>query len=140
MKNFLLKTRFGGLLAVFALAFGLGLTEASAQLVNPAKTIIDAKVDWVDPGDAMTRLGQEISALETLLQGAPSDPLEYKLKYYNCVYQSIEQGLAVPESIDQNYMRFVPGFTDTPDVEIPNNLSASTWEGYYTDIVNLLQK
>lgn len=140
MKKNLFKTHLGGLLTVCALVFGFGLTEASAQLVNPAKTIMDAKVDWVDPGDAMTRLGQEIAALEAFLNSYPASPLEYKLKYYNCVYQSIEQGQPVPVSIDHNYMRFVPGFTDDPVVEIPNNLPTDIWQGYYTDVVNLLQK
>jgi hypothetical protein len=140
MNKFLLKTHFGALLTVCALAFGFSLTEASAQLVNPAKTIQGAKVDWVDSSDAMTRLGQEIAALEAFLQGKSGDPLDYKLKYYILIHQSIESGETVPRSIDLNYMRFVAGFTDDPVVEIPNNLPVSIWQSYYTNAVDLLQK
>lgn len=140
MKKFLLKTHLGALLTVCAFAFGLNLTVASAQMVNPSSSSQNAKVNWVDANDAMTRLSQEINALEGYLQGKTADPLDYKLKYYNLVYQSIESGETVPRSVDLNYMLFVPGFTDNPNVEIPNNLPLAIWQSYYSNLVDLLQK
>ncbi|GEM_PF-1960010 len=140
MKNFLFKSRLGVLLTVCVFAFGLGLTESSAQKIVPSSNPAEVKPEMVDGSDAMTRLNQEIGALEAFLQGKLPDQLDYKLKYYNCVYQSIEQGEAVPTAIDVNYMRFVPGFTDSPTVEIPNNLPLALWQGYYADIVLLLKK
>lgn len=123
-----------GLAAFFLLVGGSTL---HAQTVGPA--IPDVQVNWVAPNEALDRLGQAIGALEQQVQGAGySGPLVYKLKYYNSVFISIEQGVEVPTAVDANYGLFVPGVADVP-VEYPNAIPLSTWATYRQELTQLLQ-
>jgi hypothetical protein len=136
MKSLLFQTRLRVLVLLGFLALGLGTTASYAQVATP----IDAQVDWVAPSDAMTRIGQEISAIEAQMQQLGSnDLLKYKIKYYHTVFFSIEEGMEVQNAVESNYGRFVPGVLDTPIVEFQNQLPLTIWQQYRVDLIQLLQ-
>ncbi len=123
--------------AFAALLLLIGAGALRAQSVGPA--LPDAQINWASPTEAMDRLTQAISVLEQQAQSAgPFSPLTYKLKYYNAVYISIEQGVDVPVAVDANYGLFVPGVVDTP-VEYPNSVPLTTWSAYRQELTQLLQ-
>ncbi len=133
MKS-LLREKLLSLTVLFLLVGGSAL---HAQTVGPA--IPDVQINWVAPNEAMDRLSQAIGALEQQVNGAGySGPLVYKLKYYNAVFNSVEQGVAVPTAVDANYGLFVPGVADVP-VEYPNAIPLSTWATYRQELTQLLQ-
>lgn len=136
MKSLLRETLAKALgLAAFFLLVGSNVLHA--QTVGPA--IPDVQINWVSPNEAMDRLGQAIGALEQQVQTAgQGSPLVYKLKYYNAVLFSIDQGVAVPTAVDANYGLFVPGVVDVP-VEYPNAIPLSTWATYRQELTQLLQ-
>ncbi|MBK9335866.1 MAG: hypothetical protein IPM98_04520 [Lewinellaceae bacterium] len=137
MKSLLFQTRLRVLVLLGFLALGLGTTASFAQV---ATTPIDADLNWVAPNDAMTRIGQEIGVIEAQMQqSGGSDLLKYKLKYYNTVFFSIEEGVEVQNAVESNYGRFVTGVLDTPVVEFPNLLPPATWQQYRLEIIQLLQ-
>ncbi len=136
MKSFLHEKLAKTLsLAAFFLFAGIGMLRG--QTVGPA--IPDVQINWVTSNEAMDRLNQAISTLEQQAQGAGfADPIVYKLKYYNAVFSSIEQGLSVPTAVDANYGLFVPGVADVP-VEYPNSVPLATWAAYRQELTQLLQ-
>ncbi len=128
------STKTLGVAAFFLLVSSSALR---AQTVGPA--IPDVQINWVAPNEAMDRLGQAIGLLEQQVQSAgQGSPLVYKLKYYNTVFISIEQGVEVPTAVDANYGLFVPGVVDIP-VEYPNAIPLSTWATYRQELTQLLQ-
>lgn len=139
MKSLVFKTRLRALVLLGFAAFGFGATTSYAQIANP--TVVHANVNWVSPSDAMTRLGQQIGILETQVQtgGGHNQELVYKLKYFNTVYASINDGLPVPTAVDANYGRFVSGIVDMPGVEFPNSIPVTTWQQNRQEIIQLLQ-
>lgn len=139
MKKLLRKTRLGVLVLLGFVAFGFGVTQASAQLIDPTGLFKDADVvSWTATSDAETKLQQEIGVLETKMLSAPDDATKYKIKFYHCIMNSLESGETVPASIDVNYVRFVAGFVDAP-VEFPNTLGTPVWESYYEEVALLLK-
>lgn len=137
MKSLLSKTRLRALVLLGFVAFGFGATASYAQIASPA--VVSANVNWVSISDAMTRLDQQINVLQAQMQAAGTVELDYKLKYFNTVYISIGEGLALSTAVDANYGRFVPGILDTPVVEFPNAIPVPTWQQYRQEIIQLLQ-
>lgn len=138
MKSLLSKTRLRALVLLGFAAFGFGATASYAQVANPA--VVSANVNWVSVGDAMTRLDQQIGALQVQVQAnGNNDHLVYKLKYYSTVHISIGEGMLVPTAVDANYGRFVPGIVDATGVEFPNAIQVPIWQQYRQELIQLLQ-
>ncbi len=136
MKS-LFREKSAKTLSMTALLFAVGLSVLGAQNVGPA--LPDVQINWASPTEAMDRLSQSIGVLEQQVQaGGYSDPLVFKLKYYNAVFISIEQGVSVPVAVDANYGLFVPGVTDAP-VQYPNSVPLPTWALYRQELTQLLQ-
>jgi hypothetical protein len=116
------------------MTFGFGVTGLSAQDSELAK--------WVIADEAITRLNQEISVMDLELKNTPNEALDYKRKYYSLIVFSIEEGQAVPQAVEQNYVRFVPATTSFSSQEMgdmPNPLSVAVWQGYRQEATQLLK-
>lgn len=135
MKRFFPEFRKSFASAV-ALVFAAMLWTASANAQAPLKPVGG---DFMSPGNAITTLNAEIGNITDQLQSSYSEPLDYKLKFYNCIVVSLEQGQQVLPAINNNYIRFVPGYTDKSQVEIPNAVPVAVWQGYYQEVTDLLQ-
>lgn len=94
--------------------------------------------DWMSVNDATTTLKVEISNMDAQLQNAYNESLDYKRKFYNGIVISLEEGDGVPDAINENIIKFVPGISDAA-IEVPNPLSVAVWQGYYDEVNLLLQ-
>lgn len=135
MKRILTKKRL--LFLVFLLgmtAFGFGVTSLSAQAPDNAK--------WKSTVDAMTTLNQEIGVIDAILQANPGDiNTMFKRKFYYSIGVALEDGQVPLTAINRSYAMFVPATgPSTFAVElIPNPVPLATWDGYYQQVVQLLQ-
>ena len=122
--------------SLVALVFAAMLWTASANAQAPLKPVGG---DFMSPGDAITTLNTEIGNISDQLQSSYNESLDYKLKFYNCIVGSLEEGQPVFSAVNDNFIRFVPGYTDQPQVEIPNAVPVAVWQGYYQEVTDLLQ-
>lgn len=118
---------------VVALMFSAMLWSEKAS----AQDIVEANL--MTPTEAIGILNQEIGVMDTQLQVSYSESLDYKRKFYSGIVISLEQGQPVLTSVNENIAKFKPGSTDVGLVEIPNPLSASVWQNYYDEVLQILQ-
>lgn len=140
MKKFLLKTRLLTCVLAGMLVFGLGMSEASAQVSAPSNDLFSNTADaFKAPNDALDILAQEIVGMDNYLQLVNDFPVEMKRKFYGEIHIAIEQNQPVPFAINGSYIKFAPNQIDAP-VEVPNPLPLATWQDYYQEVVDLLRK
>jgi len=118
---------------VVALMFSAMLWSEKAS----AQDIVEANL--MAPTEAIGVLNQEIGVMDTQLQVSYNESLDYKRKFYNGIVLSLEQGQAVLASVNENIAKFKPGSLDSGQVEIPNPLSPVVWQGYYDEVLQVLQ-
>lgn len=136
MKRFYPQIRNSFACVVVLLFSAMFWTEtASAQIDAPDLP----NQNWVSVNEAIATLNQEIGVMDAQLLSSYNEPLDYKRKFYNGMVISLEQGQPVHVALTENYFKFVPGLTDNSYVEIPNPLPLSVWQGYYDEVIQLLQ-